>query len=64
MFVDTSSYGVRGVDALVRVLGIDVVVNGTDRPYAGPSDLGGGAAAEHAISVVNPARLLDSLDSR
>jgi len=57
-FVDTSSYGLRGVDALTRVLGIDVIVSGSDRPYAEPIDLGAGAAAAHAISVVNPSRLL------
>ena len=33
-FVDTSSYGRQGVDALSRALGIDVLVLGTDRPYA------------------------------
>jgi hypothetical protein len=57
-FVDTSSYGPRGLDALIRVLGIDVIVRGSDRPYAEPTDAGSGAAARHAISVVNPARLL------
>jgi len=59
IFVDTSSYGPRGLDALVRVLGIDVLVNGTDRPYAGTSELGLGDAADRAVRVVNPRRLLD-----
>jgi hypothetical protein len=58
-FVDTSSYGVRGIDALIRVLGIDVIVNGSDRPYADAVDLGAGSAAAHAISIANPSRLLE-----
>jgi hypothetical protein len=47
------------VDALVRAVGIDVVVTGSDRPYAAPTvpDLGA-AAAVHALRTVNPARLL------
>jgi len=57
-FVDTSSYARQGVDALTRVLGIDVVVLGSDRPYAEPADLHLGAAGNHAISVTNPRRLL------
>ena len=58
-FVETSSYGARALDALVRVLGIDVVVNGTDRPYAGPTPFRMGDAADHAIRVANPTRLLE-----
>ncbi len=58
-FVETSSYGPRGLDALIRVLGIDVVVNGTDRPYAGPTELHLGDAADRAVRVVNPRRLLE-----
>ena len=57
-FVETSSYGPRAVDAAVRALGVDVIVLGSDRPYAGPAaDFGLGAAAEHAIRVTNPERL-------
>ncbi|QIZ39962.1 amidohydrolase [Saccharopolyspora sp. ASAGF58] len=59
VFVDTSSYGPRGVDALVRVLGIDPVVLGTDRPYAEPTDPGLGEAASRAIRCSNPRRLLE-----
>lgn len=58
-FVETSSYGARALDALIRVLGIDVVVNGTDRPYAGPTNLRMGDAATYAVRVTNPARLLE-----
>ena len=39
IFVDTSSYGPRALDALVRVLGIDALVRGSDRPYADAADL-------------------------
>ena len=59
MFVETSSYGGRAVDSVLRVLGIDMLVFGSDRPYALPHpDLGLGEAAGHAIRVTNPARLL------
>lgn len=60
VFVDTSSYGRQGVDALVRALGIDTVVLGSDRPYAEPFDAAAslGVAAAHAITVANPHRLL------
>lgn len=59
VFYETSSYGTRAVDALVRAVGIDVVVSGSDRPYAPPvvPDLGADAAV-HALRTVNPARLL------
>jgi hypothetical protein len=59
MFVETSSYGCRAVDSVLRVLGVDLLVFGSDRPYAEPhADLGLGDAARHAIAVTNPARLL------
>lgn len=58
VYVDTSSYGRQGVDALVRALGVDGVVLGSDRPYAAPTDPGQGAAAWRQISRNNPARLL------
>jgi len=58
VFVDTSSYGAEGVDALVRVLGVDQLVLGSDRPYAEPTDPGLGEAATRAIRRANPHRLL------
>jgi hypothetical protein len=58
VFVETSSYGPQAVDALIRVLGIDAVIRGTDRPYAHPVPLGFGNAADHAIDVSNPQRFL------
>lgn len=61
MFVETSSYGNRAVDSVLRVLGVDQLVFGSDRPYARPHpDLGLGEAARYAIRVTNPARLFQS----
>ncbi|ASR39440.1 amidohydrolase [Prauserella marina] len=58
-FVDISSYGPRAIDALVRVLGIDPVVLGSDRPYAEARDPELGEAAWQAIRRANPRRLLE-----
>jgi hypothetical protein len=59
LFVETSGYGSRAVDSVVRVLGVDMVVFGSDRPYAEPGlDSSVGAAAWHALRVTSPARLL------
>ncbi|MFC5261363.1 amidohydrolase family protein [Kribbella qitaiheensis] len=58
LYVDTSSYGPQGIDAVARVLGIDQVVHGTDRPYAGTVDLRQGDAATAVIRHDNPHRLL------
>jgi 6-methylsalicylate decarboxylase len=58
LFLDVSSYGTRAVDAVVRVLGIDALVNGSDRPYALPVDLDLGPAARHAVRSSNALRLL------
>ncbi|MFJ2241521.1 amidohydrolase family protein [Streptomyces sp. NPDC087859] len=61
VFVETSSYGPRSVEAVVRALGADAVVQGSDRPYAEPPrhpGFGLGGAAAHAFRVANPRRLL------
>jgi hypothetical protein len=58
VFVDTSSYGAQGLGALVRVLGINALVLGSDRPYAEPTDPGLGEEATRAIRRTNPRRLL------
>ncbi|MFG1816389.1 amidohydrolase family protein [Kribbella sp. NPDC049174] len=58
LYVDTSSYGPQGIDAVARILGIDQVVHGTDRPYAGITDHRQGAAATAVIRHDNPHRLL------
>jgi hypothetical protein len=57
-FVEISSYGTQAVDAVVRVLGIDVICHGSDLPYAAPPQLALGESALHAIGTVNPGRLL------
>jgi predicted TIM-barrel fold metal-dependent hydrolase len=59
-FVETSSYGALAVGATVRALGIDVVVRGSDAPYAEPVDPGLGTAGNLAVGTTNPARLLGS----
>ena len=58
VFLDVSSYGTRAVDATVRVVGIDALVNGSDRPYAEPVSLDLSPAALHAIRSANAMRLL------
>lgn len=58
VFLDISSYGTRAVDATVRVLGIDALVNGSDRPYARPVAPDLGSAALHALRTTNPLTLL------
>ncbi|GAA3006551.1 amidohydrolase [Streptosporangium longisporum] len=64
LFLETSSYGPRAIDAIVRELGVDVVVSGSDRPYATAPDPTLGDAAWHAIAVTNPGRLLNGKESR
>jgi hypothetical protein len=65
-FVETSSYGPRAVDAVLRVLGVDVVVHGSDAPYASSAlpwlDEAFGPAAAHAIATTNPSRLLGATE--
>ena len=61
VFVDTSSYGRQALDAVVRVLGIDALVLGSDRPYATPTDPALGAAARFAVRVGNPLHLLEGI---
>lgn len=55
-FFDTSSYGPVAVDALLRVVGEDRLVLGSDRPYAAASALGSPLGAR--IAEANPAALL------
>ena len=58
VYYETSSYGTRAIDALVRVVGVDPIVHGSDRPYAEPLDPGLGAAFTHALGTANPRHLL------
>jgi 6-methylsalicylate decarboxylase len=56
---DTSSYGSRALDAMLRVVGVDRLLYGSDRPVVAPTRLAAlGAAAEHAIAVANPERFV------
>jgi 6-methylsalicylate decarboxylase len=58
---DVSSYGPQAVDAMLRVVGVDRLVLGSDRPVADPPALASlGPAVRHAVSKVNPARLFDA----
>jgi hypothetical protein len=58
---DVSSYGPHAVDAMLRVVGVDRLVLGSDRPIADPPALASlGPAVRHAVSRANPARLFDA----
>jgi hypothetical protein len=59
VFVDISSLGRQGVDALSRALGVDGLVLGSGRPHTAPLEPHLGDAARHALRVTNPHRLLD-----
>lgn len=63
VFYDTSSYGARAIDAMVRVVGIDQLLHGSDRPVVAPPSPPGplGAAAWEAMTRTNPARLFATL---
>ncbi|MDF9714609.1 amidohydrolase [Nocardioides sp. ChNu-153] len=58
VFLDTSGHGPRALEAVVRAVGVDALVLGSDRPYADPLDHLLDPAATHAVRVTNPARLL------
>ena len=58
VFLDTSSYGSRAVDAVIRELGVDALTHGSDRPVVSASDPALGEAVEVALRTRNPARLL------
>ena len=57
---DVSSYGPRAIDAMLRVVGVDRLVLGSDRPVVDPPSLASlGPAVHEALATVNPARVLD-----
>jgi predicted TIM-barrel fold metal-dependent hydrolase len=58
VFLDVSSYGDRAVDAVVREIGVDQLVFGSDRPVVAPRELSLGDAVRVAIRERNPERLL------
>jgi hypothetical protein len=61
-FFDTSSYGPRAIDAMLRAVGVDRLLYGSDRPVVAPHDLSAlGPAVTHAIAVANPRRVVKEL---
>ena len=57
-FVELSGYGPQAFDALLRVLGIDVLVSASDHPYAVALDFPQDPAAHRALHHTNPRRLM------
>ena len=52
---DVSSYGPKAVDAMLRVVGVDRLVHGSDRPVVDPPSLAAlGPAFRHAVTSANP----------
>lgn len=62
VFLDTSSYGARAADAIIRELGIDVLVYGSDRPVLAAAEPALGEAVRAALRDANPARLLSLVE--
>jgi hypothetical protein len=58
VWFDTSSYGPRAIDAMLRMVGVDRLVHGSDRPVVAPVPQRFGDAVEHATRVTNPQRVL------
>ena len=58
VFLDTSSYGTRAIDAVLREVGVDQLVHGSDRPVVAPPALALGDAVHAALRERNPSRLL------
>ena len=58
VFLDVSSYGERAVDAVLREIGVDQLVFGSDRPIVAPRYLPLGDAVRVALRERNPSRLL------
>jgi predicted TIM-barrel fold metal-dependent hydrolase len=55
-YLETSSYGPQAIDAIVRTVGPDVLVHGSDWPYAEP--VAPSAPLGRALLEANPASLL------
>ena len=58
VWFDTSSYGPKAIDAMLRVVGVDRLVHGSDRPVVAPAPPSFGPAVDHALTVANPALVL------
>ena len=60
MFLDVSSYGARAIDAVLREVGVDRLVHGSDRPVCARAELALGDAVLGALRRTNPSRLLSA----
>ncbi|HEX5782257.1 MAG TPA: amidohydrolase family protein [Solirubrobacteraceae bacterium] len=60
VFLDVSSYGPRAVDAVLREVGVDRLVHGSDRPVVARTELSLGDAVQEALLRRNPSRLLSA----
>jgi predicted TIM-barrel fold metal-dependent hydrolase len=59
VYYETSSYGPRMIDAMLRVVGVDRLVYGSDRPVVEPhAPHALGPATWAAMAEINPTRLL------
>lgn len=58
IFFDISSYGTKAIDSVIRCVGIEQLVFGSDRPVIEPPGPQLTEAARFAIEADNPARLL------
>ena len=61
VFLDVSSYGLRAVDAVLREMGVDQLMYGSDRPVVAARDLPLGDAVWAALRERNPTRLLGAM---
>jgi predicted TIM-barrel fold metal-dependent hydrolase len=59
-FLDTSSYGTRAIDAVVRELGADRLVYGSDRPVIAATEPALGDALRTSLREHNPGLLLSA----
>ena len=60
VYLDVSSYGARAVDAVLREVGVDRLVHGSDRPVCAGAELPLGDAVLSALRRTNPSRLLSA----
>src|SRR3954468_3518101 len=59
VWFDSSSYGARTLDSMLRLVGVDRLVHGSDRPVIAAAEPGSfGDAVEYALTTVNPQRAL------
>ena len=55
VWFDSSSYGARTLDSMLRMVGVDRLVHGSDRPVVAPTDARVlGDAVEYALTTGNP----------